>query len=61
MDDKDSIKELKRIREECRKIYRENRKWVTDLMGDESSDALYWTMKYILREPDGYKDDCIKK
>lgn len=54
------IKELKRIREACRVVYKENRRWINDLAGDESTDALYWTMKRILREPDGYKDDCLE-
>ena len=53
------IKELKRIRDACRVVYKENRRWINDLAGDEATDALYWTMKRVLREPDGYKDDCI--
>ena len=53
-------KELKRIREACREIYKENKRWVNDLAGDEASDALYFTMKRILKEPDGYRDDIIK-
>ncbi len=48
----DEIKELKRIRNACKKVYDNNKRFVNDLAGDEASDALYWTMKRILKIED---------
>ena len=44
--------EIVAIRNACKKVYDNNKRFVNDLAGDEASDALYWTMKRILKIED---------
>ena len=49
---KAQVEKLKEIEQGCKEVYDDNKRWVNDLAGDEASDALYWTMKRILKIED---------
>ena len=49
---KDRIKRLEEIEQKCKEVYDDNKKWVNSLSGSETTDALYWTMKHILKIKD---------